>query len=52
MVGDNKHTVMEAGLNDLTGSEAPALIHNNGKTDHWLLIRLAQPNQGGPGAAN
>jgi hypothetical protein len=42
MIGDNKQAVMEAGLSDLTDSEAPALIHKNGKTDHWLLIRLAQ----------
>ncbi len=42
-VGDNRQTVMEAGLNDLTDAEAPALIHKNGKTDHWLLIRLDQP---------
>ncbi len=42
-VGGNMRTVMEAGLNDLTDAEAPALIHKNGKTDHWLLIRLDQP---------
>ena len=42
-VGDNKQTVMEAGLSDLTDGEAPALIHKNGKTDHWILIRLEQP---------
>lgn len=44
-VGDNKTTVMEAGINDLTGDEAPALVHKNGKTDHWLLVRLDQPAQ-------
>jgi hypothetical protein len=43
-VGGNKQTVMEAGLSDLTESEAPALIHKNGKTDHWVLVRLEQPN--------
>ena len=42
-VGDNQQTVMEAGLDDLTESEAPALIHNKGKTDHWILVRLEQP---------
>jgi hypothetical protein len=42
MVGDNKQSIMEAGLSDLTASEAPALIHKDGKTDHWILIRLAQ----------
>jgi hypothetical protein len=45
-VGGNKQTVMEAGLSDLTDAEAPALIHKNGKTDHWLLIRLARPQAG------
>ena len=45
-VGDNKSTVMEAGLNNLTQSEAPALIHKNGKTDHWILVRLEQPPAG------
>ena len=33
---------MEAGLNDLTKNETPALIHKNGQTDHWLLVRLQQ----------
>jgi hypothetical protein len=42
-VGDNKQTVMESGISDLTGNEAPALIHKSGKTDHWLLVRLTQP---------
>jgi hypothetical protein len=42
-VGGNTQTVMEAGLDDLTHSEASALIHRNGKTDHWLLVRLEQP---------
>ncbi len=46
-VGGNKQTVMEAGLMDLTESEAPALIHKNGKTDHWILVRLEQPKQDG-----
>jgi hypothetical protein len=45
-VGNNQGTVMEAGISDLTGNEAPALIHKNGKTDHWLLVRLTQPPQG------
>ena len=44
-VGDNKTTVMEAGLSNLTEGEAPALVHKNGKTDHWILVRLNQPKQ-------
>ena len=51
-VGGNKQTVMEAGLSDLTDGEAPALIHKNGKTDHWLLVRLEQPKQNGDDAGN
>jgi hypothetical protein len=43
-VGDNKQTVMEAGLLELTENETPALIHKGGKTDHWLLVRLIPPS--------
>jgi hypothetical protein len=50
-VGENKTTVMEAGLNNLSQGEAPALIHKNGKTDRWLLVRLNQPDQNAGGAA-
>src|SRR5579863_1247063 len=39
-VAGNRQSVMEAGLNNLTENEAPVLIHKNGKTDHWILIRL------------
>ena len=46
-VGDNKYSVMEAGLNNLTQGEATALMHKNGSTQRWLLVRLEQPNQGG-----
>lgn len=45
-VGNNKYSVMEAGLNNLTQSEAPALIHKNGTTQKWLLVRLSQASQG------
>lgn len=44
-VGDNKSSIMEAGLSNLAEGEAPALIHKKGKTDHWLLVRLDQPGQ-------
>jgi hypothetical protein len=43
LVGDNTQTVMETGVADLTDPETPALIHKNGKTDHWILVRLDQP---------
>jgi hypothetical protein len=44
LVGSNQQTVMEAGLSDLTDPETPALIHKNGKTEHWILVRLDRPN--------
>jgi hypothetical protein len=46
-VGDNKYSVMEAGLNNLTGNEAPALMHKNGSTQRWLQVRLEQPSESG-----
>ena len=45
-VGNNKSTVGEAGLYNLTQDEAPALIHiGKNKTQQWLLVRLKQPEQ-------
>lgn len=44
-VGDNKLSVIEAGLSNLSQDEAPVLIHRRGLTDHWLLVRLNQPGQ-------
>jgi hypothetical protein len=45
IVGTHKSLVMEAGLSNLSEGDAPALIHKNGKTDHWLLVRLEQPTR-------
>jgi hypothetical protein len=42
-VGSNTSCVMEAGLSNLTQGEAPALLHKNGKTELWYLVRLDQP---------
>ena len=43
-VGNNKNTVGETGLYNLTKDEAPALIHvGKDKTQQWLLVRLKQP---------
>ena len=43
-VGNNKRTVAETGLYNLTQDEAPVLIHmGNDKTQQWLLVRLKQP---------
>jgi len=40
-VGDNKSTVFETGLYNLTKDEAPALVHfGKDRTQQWLLVRL------------
>ncbi len=48
-VGNNKNTVGEAGLYNLTQDEAPALIHvGPDKTQQWLLVRLKQSDASAP----
>jgi hypothetical protein len=45
-VGDNKTTVGEKGIYNLTKDEAPALIHiGKDKTQQWTLVRLKQQPQ-------
>lgn len=45
-VGDNRTTVVETGLYNLTKDEAPVLIHfGNDRTEQWLLVRMKE-NQG------
>jgi hypothetical protein len=47
-VGDNKDTVGETGIYNLTKEEAPALIHvGKDKTQQWTLVRLKQPEPAG-----
>jgi hypothetical protein len=47
MVGENKRTVGETGLYNLTQDESPALIHiGQDKTQQWTLVRLKQPEGG------
>jgi hypothetical protein len=47
-VGNNKNTVGETGLYNLTQDEAPALIHiGKDKTQQWTLVRLKQPPAAG-----
>ena len=48
-VGTNQTSIMEAGMSNLAQGVAPALIHKNGQTDHWLLVRLEQPGQAASG---
>lgn len=43
-VGDNKETVYEAGIYNLTQEEAPVLVHyGKERTQQWTLVRLKQP---------
>lgn len=43
-VGDNKNTVFETGINNLTQDETPVLVHfGTEKTQQWLLVRLQEP---------
>jgi len=45
-VGDNKDTVYEAGIVNLTKEQAPVLVHfGKDRTQQWLLVRLKQPDQ-------
>jgi hypothetical protein len=44
-VGDNKTTVLETGLYNLTKPEAPALIHfGKDRTEQWLLVGVQKPH--------
>jgi hypothetical protein len=45
-VGENKTTVYDTGVSNLTKDEAPVLIHiGKDKTQQWLLVRLKQSEQ-------
>jgi hypothetical protein len=44
--GDNKSTVYEAGISNLTKDELPVLVHfGPDRTQQWMLVRLKQPDQ-------
>ena len=43
-VGDNKDTVYDTGIYNLTKDEAPLLVHfGKDRTQQWLLVRMKQP---------
>ncbi len=43
-VGDNKSTVYETGIYNLTKDQTPILIHfGKDRTQQWLLVRMKQP---------
>ncbi len=43
-VGDNKDTVYDTGISNLTKDQAPVLVHfGKDRTQQWLLVRMKQP---------
>jgi hypothetical protein len=43
-VGENKNTVFETGIYNLTQEETPVLVHfGSQQTQQWLLVRLEEP---------
>ncbi len=45
-IGDNKNTVVEMGLYNLTQKEVPALVHfGKDRTQQWLLVRMDQQDK-------
>lgn len=47
-VGDNKTTVYDTAISNLTKDESPLLLHyDKGRTQQWMLVRQKQPEQAG-----
>lgn len=45
-IGDNKSTVIETGIYNLTKDEAPCLVHLGAdRTEQWLLVRMKQDDK-------
>jgi hypothetical protein len=45
-IGDNKDTVFETGIYNLTEDETPVLVHfGPEQTQQWLLVRLEEPEE-------
>ncbi len=43
-IGDNKNTVLETGIYNLTQDEASVLVHfGQQRTQTWLMVRLEEP---------
>ena len=46
IIGDNKSTVFETGIYNLTKEQTPVLVHfGKDKTQQWLLVRMEQPQE-------
>jgi hypothetical protein len=47
-IGENKSTVFETSLGNLTKDVAPVVIHfDNARTQTWLLVRMPEPAESG-----
>ena len=45
-IGDNKDTVLETGIYNLTEDETSVLVHfGPEQTQQWLLVRLKEPEE-------
>jgi hypothetical protein len=45
-IGDNKDTVLETGIYNLTEAETAVLVHfGPEKTEQWLLVRMEEPEE-------
>ncbi len=45
-IGDNKNTVLETGIYNLTEEETAVLVHfGPEKTEQWLLVRMEEPEE-------
>jgi len=45
-VGDNKNTVYDTGIYNLTKDEAPLLVHTGkDETQQWLMVRITQKDK-------
>jgi uncharacterized protein (TIGR03000 family) len=51
-VGNNKTTVYDTGLDNLTKEQAPILIHfGKDRTEEWLLVRIKEKDSQAPAAS-
>ncbi|GEM_PF-538924 len=52
-VGDDKNTIYDTGVYNLTKDEAPLLVHiGKNETQQWLMVRLNQKDKGKNAAAS
>jgi hypothetical protein len=50
-IGENRNTVLETGIYNLTQEETTVLVHFGAEqTQQWLLVRLEEPESEGTGS--